>query len=404
MPIVAGIDVHKRSLMVVASSAEDPSQFRSRRFGTGGSELDALAQWLAWEGVREVVMESTAQYWKPVWLALESQFSLHLAQAHSNRAPHGRKTDFRDAQRLVRRFLAGELILSFVPDSDQRQLRLLTRRRVQQVRARLQAQAQLEALLEDCGVKLSSVISDLLGSSGRRILQALAEGESDPARLAALGDRRLQSGPARLADALQRPLSQVQRDVLRQALEQIAFLDQQIEQITAWIGQAMQAHQQSLARLCQVPGIRSVAAQQIIAELGPCAETFPSPEQLSSWAGVCPGRQESAGENRSGRSAKGNRYLRRVLCQCAQAAVRTRNSWFESKFRRLLPRLGFAKSIWAIAHHLLRLVWKILHENAAYEERCQRSSPQAILRRMQRLRQEWRRLGYDLQLVPISNE
>ena len=140
-----------------------------------------------------------------------------------------------------------------------------------------------------------------------------------------------------------------------------------------------------------------------MAELGSRADAFASAAQLSSWAGVCPGRRESAGENRSSRCAKGNRYVRRVLCPCAQAAVKTKNSWFQAKFRSLLPRLGFAKAIWAMAHHVVRLIWKILHQGVAYEERGQKTSPQAMLRRVQRLRQEWRKLGYDLQLAPVTN-
>ena len=256
--LLAGIDVHKRVLMVVVSdAAQDPPQFAERRFGTGHGELQALRQWLQQQGVEEVVMESTAPYWKPVWQALETKFGLPLAQAQSNRAPRGRKTDFRDSRRLARRFLAGELLLSFVPAPE---LRLLTRRRMQLVRARVALQAQLEALLEDCGLKLSSVLTDLLGASGRRILSAIAAGESDPEQLAALGDARLQASRARLADALQGPLTELQRSVLRLALEEIAFQDRHIEAVTGLLGEALRAQQEVIARLRQVPGIRTVAA------------------------------------------------------------------------------------------------------------------------------------------------
>src|SRR6266852_1415438 len=209
---VAAMDIHKKVLMVVVATAanqvEDASGealvFECRRFGAGNSERKHVVSWLKERGVTEVVMESTAQYWKPVWLDLELHFEkLHLAQAHSNRAPKGRKNDFRDAKRLARRLLAGELMLSFVPEAEQRMWRTLTRSKHQLVRDRIRLQNQLEALLEEARIKLSSVISDLLGVSGRRILTALAKGTTDPIQLAELGDDRLQCSQQQLIDALQ---------------------------------------------------------------------------------------------------------------------------------------------------------------------------------------------------------
>jgi transposase len=401
--IVAGIDVHKRLLVVVVADASlDPPEFSCRRFGTVHKELIQLVEWLSSQGVRDVVMESTAQYWRPVWLALERHFHPHLAQAQSNRAPKGRKTDSRDAQRLVRRFLAGELILSFVPDAEQREIRLLARRRVQWIHDRVRLQAQLECLLEECDIKLSSVITDLFGASGRRILDALAAGQLDPAELASLGDGRLKCTAQQLSDALQARLTANQREILRMCLEQLKLIDSQLETITHLIARAVQPHQDAILRLCQVPGIRVIAAQQILAEIGPDAKAFPTSGQLSSWAGVCPGQQDSAGDNHSGRCAKGNRFLRSIVCQCAQAAVKTNHSWFQTTFRRLLPRLGFPKAIWAIAHHLMRLIWKILHEGDQYQERGLQTSPQAIRRRLQRLRKECLALGYDLQPTAVA--
>lgn len=206
--MIAGIDVHKRVLMVAvgdASLGEGDVEFHCRKFGTTAGQLQHLAAWLGERGVREVVMESTAQYWKPVWLALEAQFQQHLAQAWSNRAPKGRKTDFKDAQRLVRRQMAGELTLSFVPDAEQRHWRSLTLRRVQLTRDRVRVRNQLEALLEEMRIKLSSVATDLLGVSGRRILKRVAAGEHDPETLAALGDSRLKCTTQQMQDALAVP-------------------------------------------------------------------------------------------------------------------------------------------------------------------------------------------------------
>jgi transposase len=218
-------------------------------------------------------MESTAQYWRPVWVALESSFRLHLAQAQSNRAPKGRKTDSRDTERLVRRLIADELILSFIPDAAQREIRMLARRRVQLVQDRVRLEAQLECLLEDCNLKLSSVITDLFGTSGRRILEAIGKGEKDAAALAALGDRRLKCTVAQLADTLHAQLTAHQRALIRMCLEEPKLIDTQIETVTSLIAGTLQAQQDAIQRLCQVPGIRLVAAQQI---MDPAPKCFPA--------------------------------------------------------------------------------------------------------------------------------
>jgi len=401
--MIAGIDVHKRVLMVAvadASVGEGDVEFQCRRFGTTAGELQHLAAWLGERGVRAVVMESTAQYWKPVWLALEGHFEQHLAQAWSNRAPKGRKADCKDAQRLVRRQMAGELTLSFVPEAEQRQMRTLTRRRVQLSRDRVRLQNQLEALLEEMRIKLSSVVTDLLGASGRRILTALAAGENDAEQLAALGDARLRCTRQQMQDALASPPPAVLRQLLRMLLEQVEFLDRQTEEVTHLIAETMRGWQDAVARLTEIPGIRTVAAQQILAETGPQAAAFPSAGQFVSWMGACPGREESAGVNHSGRCPKGNRYLRRSLCQVAQAAVRTKNSHWQALFRRLVPRLGYTKAIWAIVRHMAEVIWRILHTGAHYEERGSTSTPQAIKRRIQRLTKELRDAGYTVQITP----
>lgn len=277
--IIAGIDVHKRVLMVVVGAAggavaddasETPERIRfvQRQFGTTTSELLHLLAWLQQHGVREVVMESTAQYWKPVWLVLEQHFRLRLAQAWSNRAPRGKKADFKDAQRLVRRHAAGELTLSFVPDAEQRQMRTVTRRRVR-------IQNQLESLLEETRIKLSSVVTDLLGASGLRILTALGQGETDPAKLAAMGDARLQCAPAELADALTGSVSEIHRRLLQQHLAQLALIDAQMEELSLLAADAMRQHSDAVIRLVKIPGIRVLAAQQIVAEAGPQASSVP---------------------------------------------------------------------------------------------------------------------------------
>jgi transposase len=378
---VAAIDVHKALLVVVVAKSTSPEQtLEGRRFGTGYAELCELRKWLLDLGVEEAVMESTAQYWKPVWLELEPHLKLHLAQAHSNRAPVGRKSDMADAKRLLKRFVSGELFLSFVPGPEQRSWRTLTRARVQLVRQRARLQNQIEALLEEARIKLSAVISDLLGASGRRILRAIAEGQEDPEILANLGDERLRCTRNILKDALTGSVTHIHRALLRQQLDRIELLDRQISELSHLCAAEMVPYQNAVVRLVGIPGISADTAQEIIAEVGPAASAFPSAPQLASWVGVCPGSHESAGNNKHGRSAKGNCYLRRVLSQAAQAAVRTKGSHLQSVFKRLIVRAGYCKAIWAIAHRLCRLIWAILHEGVDFVERGEAVDPNALRR------------------------
>ena len=255
-----------------------------------------------------------------------------------------------DAEWLVRRLIAKELILSFVPDGEQRIWRNLTRMKLQLTRDRVRIQSQIECLLEEMRIKLSSVISDLLGVSGLRILWALARGESDPKKLAAVGEERLRCSEEQLIDALTDNPQPMHQELLSLQLERLQLIDAQIARLNGMIAQALKPHQEAVARLAEVPGFGVDSAQQVISEVGVQAKTFPSAAQLTSWVGTCPGKEESAEENHNSRSAKGNRYLRRLLNQAAHAAARKKGSYFQAVFRRLLPRLGYKSAIWAIAH------------------------------------------------------
>jgi len=405
--VVAGIDVHKKMLAVVVAEVRvGEMEFQRRRFGTTSSQLREFAEWLRQQGVAEAVMESTAQYWRPVWLALEGSCELHLAQARSNGARRGRKSDFRDAERLVHRFIADELVLSFVPAEEQRGWRWLTRTRYVLVRERNRVQNQIEGLLEDAQIKLSSKITDLLGASGRRILQALADpnrGALDPQKLANLGDEHLRASREELQDALDGRWLPRHRLLLGMHLDRVYVLDKQIEELYAEIGKAMQTHQEAVSRLSGVPGFGPDSALQTIAEVGPQAATFPSPEQMSSWVGCCPGQQESGGHSTSERSPKGNRTMRRLLDQAAHAAVKKKGSFFQHLYRRLVLKLGEQKAIWAVAHRLCRLVWKILHEGVSYIEKGLLSGdPKTLKRRQRRLAAEFRKLGFHVTFTPLT--
>jgi len=320
---IAGIDVHKKMLAVVVADVEVEGeyQFERRLFGSNPDHLRLLANWLIEQQVEEVVMESIAQYWKPVWGALEQYWkptgqgtgpmsgTLHLAQAQSNRGPRGRKKDFPDAERLVKRLVANELILSFVPDAEQRLWRTVMRRKYQLTRNRVQLQNRLEARLQEAHIKLSSLVSDLLGASARRMLKALAEGETDPAALASLADKNLRATPAQLCDALGActELNPAYRRLLKMFLEELQLIDQQTAQLDKEMATLLSQDQAAVERLAEVPGLGVDSAQQIIAEVGAKAATFASAKNLSSWVGACPGEDESAGVSKSHRSPKGNR-------------------------------------------------------------------------------------------------
>ena len=417
---IAAIDVHKKMLAVVVTdvAGEGEYQFERRKFGATPDELQELAQWLIQQEVEEVVMESTAQYWKPVWAGLERYWkpsrqqregaskmsgTLHLCQAKSNHGPRGRKNDFADAERMTKRLVAQELILSFVPDPPQRLLRTVTRRRHQLTRAKVSFRNQLESLLEQGHLKLSSFVSDLLGVSARRMLKALAEGESDPVALASMADRGLRATAEQLRDALgaSAQLNGVYRRLLKMALEELQVIEAHIEQLDREAMELLGEHQEVVQRVAEVPGFGVDSAMQMIAEVGLAAATFDAPKKLCSWVGVCPGNEESAGECQSTRSPKGNRQMRRLLNQAAQSAVKTKGSVFEVTFNRLLPGLGYKQAIWAIAHRLCRLLWLILHKGVRYEERGPAVSAKSKRVRAARMIRELKKLGYRVEGGPL---
>lgn len=419
---IAGIDVHKAMVAVVIAdvAVEGDWDFERRSFGTTPSQLRLLSEWLTAHAVEEVVMESTALYWRPVWDALERDWqptrrgrtdagptagALHLAQAQSNQGRHGRKRDFPDAERLVKRLVAQELTLSFVPDATQRLWRTVTRRKYQLTRSRVQLQNRLEGLLEEAHIKLSTLVSDLLGVSARRMLRAVADGATDPAAVAALGSARLHATPEQLRDALGAvtDLHPLYRRLLTMTLAELEVTDAHGHQLDEELAALLRVHQDAVQRLAAVPGLGVDSAQQILAEVGPTATTFPTAKHLASWVGACPGHDESAGVNHSRRSPSGNRQMRRVLNQAANAAVKTKDSLFELLYKRFVPRLGHAQAIGAITHRLCRLVWKILHDGVTYEERGPSVNKARAHRRAVRMLRELRSLGYRIELTPAPS-
>src|SRR5947209_6639862 len=412
--------IMKMLAVVIADvEVEEEYQFERRRFGSTPEHLRMLCEWLLERGVEEVVMESTAQYWKPVWGTLERYWksgcqqregagpmsgTLHLAQAQSNRGRRGRKKDFPDAERLVKRLVAQELVLSLVPDVEQRLWRTVMRRKHQLTRNRVRLQNRLEALLEEAHIKLSSLVSDLLGASARRMLQAIGEGETQPEVLAAMADQRLQATAAQLCDALGacRELNPVYRRLIKMMLEELGLIEYQIEQLDREMAKLLGQHENAVQRLAEVPGLGADSAQQIIAEVGATAAAFPSERHLSSWVGCCPGEEESVGHSKSHRSPKGNRQMRSILNQAANAAVKRKGSIFQILYRRLVPRLGHKRAIWTIAHRLCRLVWMILHRGIRYEEKGPEVTQKAKRQRTAKMIRELRNLGYKVEAGTIQ--
>jgi transposase len=266
-------------------------------------------------------------------------------------------------------------------------------------------QNQLESLLEDAHLKLDTCVSDLLGVSSRRILRAIAKGESDPTVLAAMAEENLKATSEQLSDALQAAptLSPLHRQILKLFLDRLDLIENQLKTLHSQIAKALHQHQQAVLRLAAVPGFGVDSAQQVIAEVGPTAATFPSPQQLASWVGVCPGREESAEVSKSNRSPKGNRMMRRVLNQVANAAVKSQGSIFQMHYRRLVTRLGHNKAIWAIAHRLCRLTWTILHQGVDYIEYGAERSAKALQKRTAKQLRELRKLGYQI-TAPAQTE
>jgi transposase len=263
---------------------------------------------------------------------------------------------------------------------------------------------QLEALLEDGRSKLAALLSDLLGVSGRRMLQALADGQTDPAVLAAMAEPEVRARPEQLADALSAAatLSPLHRRIVGLFLERLQLIEEQIAALHQATSAALHSHQDAVLRLAAVPGLGVDSTQQVIAEVGPEAATFATPGQLASWVGVCPGREESAEVSKSNRSPKGNRAMRRLLNQAANGAVNTKGSALQALYRRLVPRLGHKKAIWAVAHRICLLTWKILRQGVEYVEYGAARDPKALHRRTTKLIRTLRALGYQVSPPPVQ--
>lgn len=367
----AGVDIGKRFSIVclmVGAADKEPS-VEIRRFETTNAELEKLRDGLAANGCTHAVMESTGSYWKPIFNVLEPMMAVVLANPQQVKNLPGQKTDRRDGKRLAHLLRHGLIQASFIPPKPIRQLRDLTRRRRQLLGAGSSERNRIQKVLEDANVKLASVLTDLFGVSGQAMLEALLEGTSSPESIAEFARGRLKRKVPDIIIALQRhQMSDHHRFLVRQALRHMEFLEKEVEELDTEILQKLEPYAEQFQRLQTIPGIKKDAAASILAEIGADMNTFASAGRLSSWAGVCPGNNESAGKHKSGRTRKGNVWLRSTLMESAWAASNKKDSYFKAKFCRLAARRGNKRAVFAIAHSLLVTVWCVLESGLPYRE------------------------------------
>ena len=363
---VAGLDVHKDSVVACVRITEGHSKPREevRTFGTMTDDLLALSDWLRAEKVTHIAMESTGVLWKPVWNILDgaSDWELLLVNARELKQVPGRKTDVKDSQWIAQLLACGLLRSSFVPAREQRELRDLTRQRAQLCGEQTRSVNRIHKVLQDANIKLSSVASDVLGVSGRQMLEALVRGEEDPERLAELARRRLRGKIPELRRALKGRVTAHHQFLLEQLLRHLGHLEEQLAAFSARIEECLRpfVDEATVERLDAIPGLNRLTIENVVAEIGADMTQFPTAGHLASWAGLCPGNEESAGKRKSGRTTKGNVWLRRALCQAAWAAARKKDSYFQAQYRRLAGRRGKKRAVVAVAHSLLEVIYHLL--------------------------------------------
>jgi transposase len=368
-PRCAGLDVHKRSVVacrIVPGPGDEPVK-EIRSFGTLTRDLLALADWLDEAGVTHVAMESTGSYWKPIYNLLEDRFELLLANAAHLKAVPGRKTDVRDAEWIADLLRHGLLRPSFIPGRPERELRELTRYRTSLVHERTSELHRIGKVLEGANVKLSSVVATLDGRSGRAMLRALAAGQTEPAAVASLADRRLRAPRETLEAALAGRVGAHQRFILGAMLRHLDELEQLIADVSAEIEARLRPFDPQIELLTTIPGVSRRTAEVVLAEMGADMSRFGSARQLASWAGLCPGNYESAGKRHGGKTRKGSPWLRSALVTSATAAGRTK-SYLGAQLRRLAARRGLKRAKVAVAHSLLLIIRAMLISGQTFED------------------------------------
>jgi transposase len=404
---VAGLDVHKKTVMACVRTTDTPGRVREvvRTFGTMTDDLFALRDWLAAEQVTHVAMESTGVLWKPIWNVLEeAAWQLLLVNPCELKHVPGRKSDVKDAQWIAQLLACGLLKASYVPQRGQRELRDLTRQRAQLAAEHTRCANRIHKVLQDANVKLSSVATDVLGISGREILDALVAGGDDPEQLAKLARGKLRAKLPDLKRALHGQLREHHRFLLEQYLEHLAHLEEQMARFSQRIEETIRpfVNEAAFQRLDAVPGVNRQTIENVVVEIGVDMKQFPTAGHLASWTGICPGNEESAGKRKRSRTTKGNVWLRRALAQAAWAAVRKKNSYLQAQYRRLAGRRGKKRAIVAVAHTLLTVIYHLLKDpNLEYQDLggdyFDKLNPVSLCKHLVKRLQT---LGYDVTLTP----
>lgn len=400
-----GLDVHKETVVacVLISGPQGQPTREVRTFGSMTGELEDLGRWLEERRVTYVVMESTGVYWKPVYNLLDGRFALLVVNAQHLKTLRGRKTDVQDAEWLADLLRHGLLKGSFIPSQLLRELRDLTRYRTKLGDERTSEVNRVHKVLEDANIKLASVASDIMGVSGRAMLEELVQGQADPAILAELAKGRLRDKRVLLEKALSGRVRTHHRFMLAQHLSHIDFLEEAMRQLDAQIEELMRPFTASLERWDSLPGINQRIAEILLAELGPDLAPFEDAEHLASWAGMCPGNNESGGKRRSGKTRRGSPWLRRALVEAAHGAARTKDQYYQSLYRRLAARRGKQRALVAVGHSLLVTGYYLITRERTYQDLGadyfdQRNHDAVKQRSVRRLE----KLGYRVTLTPLQ--
>jgi transposase len=366
----AGLDVHKKTVVgaVIVPDPKGGLHKETRTFGTMTTDLLDLSDWLMGQGVTHVAMESTGEYWKPIFNILENNFEVLLVNAQHIKAVPGHKTDVKDSEWIAELLRHGLLRASFVPPQGQRELRELTRYRSTFIKERATLVNRVHKVLESANIKLTSVATDVIGVSGRAILQALLEGKSTPEEMAGLAKGRMREKREQLTKALEGRVKAHHRFVLTELLCQVDSLDEAIGRFDEQIVEYCHPFEGVVELLDTIPGIARQTAETILSEIGADMNRFPSANHLASWAGVSPGNNESAGISRSGKTTKGNHALRVALNQAAHAASRTKNTYLSAQYHRIAARRGKKKAIVAVEHSILIMAYHMIQDKQPYRE------------------------------------
>jgi transposase len=398
-----GLDVHRDTVVACLLNADAPTEERKqvRTFATTSDGLLALTAWLQAADCAHVAMEATGVYWKPVFNVLEGRVEVLVANAAHIKAVPGRKTDVKDAEWIAELLQHGLLRPSFIPDRFQRELRDLTRTRTTLIDERSAVVNRLHKVLEDANLKLNGVASDVLGVSGRAMLEAILAGTTDPAALADLAKGRLRKKRQELERALAGRVTDHHRLLLTTHLAHVDFLNESIARLSAEIAERLRPFEADLARLDTIPGVGRPTAEVILAELGADMTRFPTAAQAAAWAGMCPGNYRSAGKSKGGRARRGSKFLRRALTEAAAAAARSKRGYLATRYRRLVVRLGHKKAVFAVGHTILVTAYHLLQRQLEYRDfDPTRHDERRRARLRQRAVDQLHALGFDVILTP----